>query len=220
MSDTVMWGGQGLVNIDNPDPATFHLPSICRALARKPRYGGFIENNVTVGQHTLLAVKLAEYHVHLTKEFQSGMWDSDWFIAHVLLHDFAEAYIGDVPKPIKHMTECGGVAAVEQRLLDAICQRWNPGDNHTQAVTKANAWDLTHKIDFQALNIEVMRNGSPSMKEHFKKFYAAHDWTEDMAWVNDMSFGTLDRTEAQVVFELQDHAKLWLRERMAQNGTS
>ena len=216
MSDTVMWGGKGLVNIDNPDPATFDLPSICRALARKPRYGGFIENTVSVGQHTLLAVHLAEYHVHLTKEFQSGMWDSDWFVAQVLLHDFAEAYIGDVPKPIKHMPECAGIVEVESRLYHAICARWNAPRNDVQAVTKREAWPLMHKIDFQALNIEVLRNGSPSMKEHFKTFYADQDWTEDMAWVNDMSFNTLDRTEAQVVFELQDQAKIYLTERMAQ----
>jgi hypothetical protein len=41
-----------------------------------------------------------------------------------LLHDAAEAYISDLPRPIKHMPELAAYRAAEKRIQAAICQRF------------------------------------------------------------------------------------------------
>lgn len=86
-------------------PKEFHLADIAHALSNICRFGGHAKRFYSVAQHSA--------HVaQLVKRLGGGRVD----VAHALLHDAAEAFVGDVPRPIKSDAQ----HAVEQRLLDRI----------------------------------------------------------------------------------------------------
>jgi len=86
-------------------PGDFHLVDIAHALSNLCRFNGHAKRFYSVAQHSV--------HVaQLVRRLGGGQVD----VAHALLHDAAEAYMGDVPRPIKR----DDFKAAEQRLLDAI----------------------------------------------------------------------------------------------------
>ena len=87
----------------DPNPDDVHLQDIATGLAHTCRFGGHCRPFYSVAQHSIL----------VSREFS----DSRLQLLG-LLHDGAEAYIGDIPRPLK--TEVDLFDAVEQRILDAI----------------------------------------------------------------------------------------------------
>lgn len=75
-----------------PFVSEFSVPDIAHALAQTNRYGGAAKFPFSVAQHSAL---MAEKMYAATK---SGRLALD-----CLFHDASEAYLGDMPKPIKHM---------------------------------------------------------------------------------------------------------------------
>jgi 5'-deoxynucleotidase YfbR-like HD superfamily hydrolase len=98
------------INITNPDPTTIVIEDIAWALSRLPRFSGHSIPYVpySVAQHCIqVAEDLKEYgpRVQLLG----------------LLHDAAEAYINDLPSPVKHIPEIHAVIKkLEDSLMDAI----------------------------------------------------------------------------------------------------
>jgi len=92
-------------------PDSFSLVDIAHALSLQCRYGGHIVTHYSVAQHcTLLArgVELAGGDVELQ--------------ACALMHDAAEAYVNDIPYPLKNMVTDYGV--IENEILKAIFQNY------------------------------------------------------------------------------------------------
>lgn len=75
-------------DFENPDLISFR--DIVMALGAIPRYLGHTTRPYTVAQHSVIVSKLAE-HYGYGRDLQ--------FIG--LMHDAAEAYCGDVPRPLK-----------------------------------------------------------------------------------------------------------------------
>lgn len=78
----------GSAQIDCPDPRDIRIEDIAHALARLCRFGGHVKPEVeiySVAQHSLLV---------------SEMCPPQWRLIG-LLHDAAEAYVGDVIRPVK-----------------------------------------------------------------------------------------------------------------------
>jgi hypothetical protein len=73
------------VNVFDPDPQTIRLVDISRGLSNTCRFAGQIPQHYSVGQHSLI---------------MSLMVPPDCALE-ALMHDAAEAYLGDVPKPVK-----------------------------------------------------------------------------------------------------------------------
>lgn len=67
------------------------LPDIAHALSLQCRFGGHTREHYSVAQHSLLVVRIL---VHMGAEPDAQLAG--------LMHDAHEAYIGDVPTPIKH----------------------------------------------------------------------------------------------------------------------
>lgn len=94
----------------DPRPEDIDIEDIATALTHVARYGGQTRRHYSVAQHS----------VHL----------ADWFSArhfhelapYALLHDAAEAYLGDVIRPIK--PELAGYGAIEARLEAMILERF------------------------------------------------------------------------------------------------
>ncbi len=95
------------VDLLNPQPDQICLEDIAHALSRICRYTGHTEKHYSVAQHSVLTAR------YMPKGFE----------AYGLLHDAAEAYIGDVSKPLKmamrHL-RCEAYDAIEARLTRTI----------------------------------------------------------------------------------------------------
>lgn len=92
------------VNLEHPDPETIHLEDLARHLSRLCRYAGGVEPFYSVAEHCVRTAALC-----------TGRWQLP-----ALLHDAAEAYIGDIPGPVRRLPGLWGFDAVEERLQAAI----------------------------------------------------------------------------------------------------
>lgn len=89
------------------------IADIAKALANQCRFGGHCRAFYSVAQHSSLAADL----VRATADAAEALW--------ALLHDAAEAYLGDLPHPIKYRSELGALyRAAEKELQRVICARF------------------------------------------------------------------------------------------------
>jgi 5'-deoxynucleotidase YfbR-like HD superfamily hydrolase len=79
----------------NPQPAQICLGDIARQLSRLPRFNGATSGPVafSVAQHSCLVMELV---AHYTRASPDPM-----LLLAALLHDAHEAYVGDMPTPVK-----------------------------------------------------------------------------------------------------------------------
>lgn len=148
------------IDVSNPDPATIEITDIAWALSRMPRFSG----------HTIpyIPYSVAQHCIQVMKELAPQGYRIQ---LHGLLHDAAEAYINDLPSPIKHIPEIHAVISkLEDKLMltiyDAIGiapptaeeeQIVKIADKHQQAVeaynfmhSRGNDWNLP-KVTFTKL---------------------------------------------------------------------
>ena len=108
--NTIKLASGAYLDIANPDPNLIDLESIAHGLSMTCRYGGQCPEFYSVAEHSVLCTVAAR---------EAG--DSD-ILRDVLLHDAAEAFIGDIPKPIKLMlpdyqeVEAAVEAAIRERF--------------------------------------------------------------------------------------------------------
>ncbi len=90
----------------DPRPDEVFIEDIAHALSLQCRYGG----------HCLRFYSVAEHCVHLARYVQRehGLW--------ALLHDASEAYIVDVPRPLKRFL--AGYRDAEEAVMAAVCDRF------------------------------------------------------------------------------------------------
>jgi hypothetical protein len=102
------------LNPFDPEPDQLDIADIARALANLCRFGGHTRVFYSVAQHSVIVSELVE---------QRGGDVEDVFAA--LMHDASEAYLGDMPHPIKHRSPLGAsFKAAEEHLEQAIRDRF------------------------------------------------------------------------------------------------
>src|SRR4051812_26439153 len=102
------------VNPFDPDAEQLDPDAIARALANQCRFGGHSRVFYSVAQHSVLVSEIVEAR---------GGDPEDVFAA--LMHDATEAYLGDMPHPIKHRSPLGAAfKAAEDHLEQAIRARF------------------------------------------------------------------------------------------------
>ena len=93
----------------DPRPADVYLPDIAHALAHTCRYGGHARKFYSVAEHSVLLANL----FIVRGDPALATW--------ALLHDAAEAYFGDVIRPVKR--EIPQYAPIEDAIARAIWTR-------------------------------------------------------------------------------------------------
>lgn len=90
----------------DPRPEEVCIEDIAHGLSMKCRYNG----------HTKMFYSVAEHSIHVSHWLPTGLqlWG--------LLHDAGEAYLPDVPRPIKPMLT--GFRDLEDRVMLAVCRRF------------------------------------------------------------------------------------------------
>jgi hypothetical protein len=96
---------------------------IAHALGMLCRYGG----------HTQIFYSVAEHCVLMSRAVppEHALW--------ALLHDATEAYMVDVPRPLKHNAIMSQYVAAEQRLMRVICFRFGLPDAMPDRVAGADS---------------------------------------------------------------------------------
>lgn len=91
-----------------PDPKLIRVHDIAHHLSNICRFGGATSKHYSVAQHSLLVASLMPAETGALGQLVG------------LLHDAAEAYLTDMPTPIKRSTFLAGFVLLEQRLMQAI----------------------------------------------------------------------------------------------------
>lgn len=136
------------INLSQPDPKSINILDIAHGLSRMPRFSGQTVLTYSVADHCLLAAHIAQ---------TAGRSHSDQLLA--LLHDAAEAYICDLPSPIKVL--CPTYKKVEQRLLNCILKRFG-----LKPIKRLPQWLKT--IDDQALEKERQCLFNKNLPSHWE----------------------------------------------------
>jgi len=119
----------------DPRPSEVRLTDVAGSLAHTCRFGGHCQRFYSVAEHSLyVARELADRGERIQ--------------AYGLLHDAGEAYVGDVPRPVK--SQLGDFEAVEARIRAAV---WDavglptPTEPEWAAVMAADDRLLAHEAD-------------------------------------------------------------------------
>lgn len=123
VGNTIKVAAGHTVDLSSPEPCTIDIYSIAVGLSKTCRFGGQCREFYSVAQHSVNCYELAK----------SGSVSEQGLLA-ILLHDAAEAYIGDVVKPLKVMLP--GYVAIEQRLEWAIEEYFGVSFDHHRDVIK------------------------------------------------------------------------------------
>lgn len=89
----------------DPRPEDIDINDIAHALSMQCRFGGHVKEFYSVAQHS----------VHVSEHCSPA--DALWG----LLHDASEAYIVDIPRPLKYAAGMEGYLALERKMMHAVC---------------------------------------------------------------------------------------------------
>jgi uncharacterized protein len=118
------------VNLLDPHYSQIDIGDIAHGLAYQCRFNGQTSRFYSIAQHSLMVASILPDHLKLAG----------------LLHDAAEAYVGDVVQPLKVLLP--DYQAIEQRFTQAIGQRFNVNLDHHPEVKRADLIALaTEKRD-------------------------------------------------------------------------
>lgn len=138
-----------MLDVFDPDPADVDIFDIAHHLALMTRFHGACNQFYSIAQHSVLCCGRAD-------DFQYLQPREDLALV-LLMHDAAEAYVGDIVRPIKR-----GVpefAAIEKRVMSAINQRFDlprVADNYGfEGVVKQvdNRMLVTEKLQLMPSNV-------------------------------------------------------------------
>jgi hypothetical protein len=132
-------------NPTNPNVNAIVIQDIAHALSMQCRFSGHIKKFYSVAQHSVLVSYLCDR--------SDALWG--------LLHDGSEAYLVDVPRPLKRSGKFEGYLSFEKKVQAAICQRFGLEGEEPESV----------KLADKLLLVTEARDLMPSLRP---------DWIQEM----------------------------------------
>lgn len=118
----------------DPVFADINIEDIAHALANQSRFSGHTRFRYSVAEHSVRVSEVLEYHSKAVR-----MWG--------LLHDASEAYLVDLPTPLKLDPTIGDAYKVaEARLMAAVCKAFSLTPTQPTAVHMADAVLLATEV--------------------------------------------------------------------------
>jgi hypothetical protein len=166
------------VNPFDPDPDQIELADIARALGNQCRFGGHCERFYSVAQHCVIVSELVEHEGGSAEDALAG-----------LMHDAAEAYLGDLPHPIKHRSQLGAAFREAEKPLERVIRdRFSIADSSIalkridrallateRRAFSAEGWDWPELAGFQPLDLELEAWPPDKATEAFIRRFAELD---------------------------------------------
>lgn len=141
------WTGL-LLDLSNPHFSSIRIEDIARGLSYKFRFGAHSESALTVAEHSINASHAVPQEHALA----------------ALLHDASEAYIGDIPSPIKSLMP--DYKEIEHKLTLAIFTAFKVPYPLHESVKKADAALLEQ--EWQYIVHERMTHTMSSPQAHIR----------------------------------------------------
>jgi len=111
----------------NPKSEDVHIQDIAYALSMRPRYNGHVKEflHYSIAEHSvLLSQNVLRYYREQTgfdynQKYQSmiRLW--------CLLHDASEAYLPDIPSPVKKCKSMNSFKKIEVNIMKVIAEHYN-----------------------------------------------------------------------------------------------
>jgi len=134
----------------NPDPKTVNIYDIAHALSLICRWGGHLKQFYSVAQHCLLVSELCEPQNQLIG----------------LLHDAAEAYIGDMIRPLKYLKHMhNAYKVVESRVENAIATSFG-----LKSISKTHDAEIADVVVLAWENKSLVLKSRPWAEETLNKY--------------------------------------------------
>ena len=117
----------------DPNPEKILIDDIAHALAHQCRFGGHASRFYSVAEHSV--------HVSRLCLPEHALWG--------LLHDASEAYLVDLPRPLKLLPEFAPYREAERRLQRAVAARFGLPPDQPASVTEADdtmLWIEAHSL--------------------------------------------------------------------------
>jgi hypothetical protein len=122
--------------LHNPSPSQILIDDIAHGLAHQCRFNGQTNQFYSVAQHSVIVASILPPELKLAG----------------LLHDAAEAYLGDIVQPLKELLP--EFAQIESRFANVIGERFKVDLTHNELVKKADLIALaTERRDLMPMEI-------------------------------------------------------------------
>jgi hypothetical protein len=134
MTSSILTYSGKLFDVLNPDPKLIDLVDISAALSKLCRFGGHCREFYSVAEHSILVSTLIQ------QEYPEDRTLAAW----ALMHDASEAYMVDIPRPVKRQLH--EYVRMEDAIQKTIAERfslpWPMPDEVHQADTNMLALEL------------------------------------------------------------------------------
>lgn len=139
-----------MFDIFNPDPSLIDINDIAHALSLTCRFGGHCRSFYSVAQHSVLVAEWMYKNFSPQKCAMIGMIG--------LLHDAAEAYVGDIPRPIKRSLI--NFDKMEFDILQMIYEKYGVWDFYEEEVfIKPDSVQFVDDILLSTERRDLMKSG-------------------------------------------------------------
>ena len=131
----------------DPDPAKILIDDVAHALAHQCRFGGHASRFYSVAEHSVHVSKLCPP--------EHALWG--------LLHDASEAYLVDLPRPLKRLPEFAVYREAERRLQRAVAVRFGLPPYQPASVAEADdtmLWIEAHPL-LGSMPVAAVRSTRP-----------------------------------------------------------
>lgn len=113
MTSSILTYSGKLFDVLKPDPDLIDLVDIAAALSKLCRFGGHCRHFYSVAEHSVLASDL----------IQQSYPDDNALAKWALLHDASEAYMVDIPRPVKRQLK--EYVRLEDAIQETIARRFD-----------------------------------------------------------------------------------------------